>query len=239
MRILNLASARYRFWTKVASGVFVIGICTSVLFLGVNRALGVQLIPPLFPLLASLLGLVMIIILFSVSSYRDKNLPAEYLQMETVFQKAFWDTIGELVDERSLSTLYSEEPSQICAESISILQRALVNNSVLSNPSYKYLILLKVADCHIKNGDYGQAIVDLNSALSIAPYDTFANIRMATVHELLGDGPAAISSYVTAMRGLSAASEQLSTHIAAQIDRIKRYGPRKPPMITGLRYMSH
>jgi len=239
LTIFNSASARYRFWTKVALGVFGIGVCTSVLYLGINRALGVQLIPPLFPLFASLLGFVMIIILFSVSSTRDKNLPTEYRQMETAFQKAFWGTIGELVDERSFSTLYIEEHSQICPESISILQRALINNTVLSNPTYKLLILLKAADCHIKNDDYGQAAANLDSALSIAPFDTLANIRMATVHEFLGDGPAAISSYVTAMKSLSAASEQLSTHIAAQIDRIKRNGPRKPPMITGLRYMSH
>lgn len=149
--------------------------------------------------------------------------------------KKYDDRIASLEFELYLYRLYSRDFE-------GLQQECLAKSGGKADDEFLFYLLAKKADCHASAyyasaDDYARADESFRQALALRPETFLLQFRLAEVSERLGAGPEAIAAYEKAIV-LSPENPRIKKYLSDQIQRVRKYGPRKPLAVQGITYGS-
>jgi hypothetical protein len=153
----------------------------------------------------------------------------EYAYLEDILQKRTKEILK--------SVTYDPIDGQALAINPAELNPKLLKMAAKENdPERKFLFFLTMAVQCAKADEYAQIIEYAREALVYKPTDLVTNFILAEAQEHLGEGNQAVKSYEASLQDPMAQSTPLREFISAQIERVKKNGPRTGSKVQGLRY---
>lgn len=147
------------------------------------------------------------------------------------------DILKRRTKEILKSVTYDPVDGQALAINPSELNPKLLEMAENENePERKFLLFLTMAVQCAKADEYAKIIEYAQEALVYKPTDLLTNFILAEAQEHLGEGNHAVESYEASLQDPMAQSAPLKEFISAQIERVKKNGPRKGSKVKGLRY---
>ncbi|MEW6660310.1 MAG: hypothetical protein AB1424_16820 [Thermodesulfobacteriota bacterium] len=155
----------------------------------------------------------------------------EYAYMEDIFKKRTKEILRSVAGGPTGREVLAINPTELNQKILKIAEREV-------DQDRKFLIFMTLAMQCIKANEYARIIEYSQEALVYKPNDLVANFILAEAQEHQGEGGGAVKSYEAALQDPMAQSTPLRDFISAQIERVKKDGPRKGSKIQGLRYMT-
>lgn len=165
--------------------------------------------------------------------YGNRRGEFEYAYLEDIWKKRTKEIFRSVPCDQADRDILSGDPTVLNPALLKIVEKE-------NDPERKFLLFLTLAVQCVKADEYAKIIEYSQEALAYKPNDLVTNFILAEAQEHQGEGCRAVKSYEAALQDPMAQSPPLKKLISAQIERVKKDGPRKGSKIQkGLRYMTY
>ena len=199
----------------------------------------ISYIPPV----NALIGMIVSFLIYQYISFSlffgDRRGEFEYQYRIALMEKFIKKLVLRSCGIFSFLNYFQDQFNSIRPAQKSICQKLLKDPKISKDDNSLFCLYYKLANLELREDNFKNEKLMLQSALALKPNDLLANFKYAICCEMDGAVDEAINYYELAAKDPYIVSESLKKYIMEHIERIKQKGPINRMPVLGLKYQSY